>query len=100
MTVKLNISEDAELRAAIKDAIKGQVISIVRETVTDVLKEVLESKVSKISIESLLFEEMGKIIKRTLTDSPSWNQPNFIQAEAKKIINQKLEEYFKNNKPL
>jgi hypothetical protein len=44
MKVTLNIENDAELRAYIKDTIKGQVLSIVREEFLEIVKEELERK--------------------------------------------------------
>lgn len=45
MTVTLNIENDIELRAYIKDAIKGQVLNIVREEFIQIVKDELERKV-------------------------------------------------------
>lgn len=44
MNVKLNIENDAELRAYIKDCVKGQVLSIVREDFRNMVMEELERK--------------------------------------------------------
>jgi len=45
MTVTLNIENDAELRAYIKDCIKGQVLSIVREDFLEIIKEEIQRKI-------------------------------------------------------
>lgn len=45
MIVTLNIQNDAELRAHIKDAVKGQVMSIVREELIEIIKSELDRKV-------------------------------------------------------
>ena len=45
MKVTLNIADDAELRAAVKDMIKGQVLSIVREELLDIFKDELGRKI-------------------------------------------------------
>lgn len=58
MNVTLNIENDAELRAYIKDCIKGQVLSIVREEFVAIVKEEIERKI-KGSGEKL-FERMLK----------------------------------------
>ena len=39
MKVTLNIENDAEMRAYVKDCIKGQVLSIVREEMQEMIKE-------------------------------------------------------------
>ncbi len=45
MKITLNIGEDAELRAFIKEAIKGQVMSIAREEFVNIFKEELTRKI-------------------------------------------------------
>jgi len=45
MNVTLNIENDAELRAYIKDCIKGQVLSVVREEFTAMVQNELERKI-------------------------------------------------------
>lgn len=49
MTVTLNIENDKELRAYIKDIIKGQVLSIVREEFLAIVREELEAKIKGLS---------------------------------------------------
>lgn len=44
MKVTLNIQDDQELRASIKDAIRGQVLSIVREELTQTIKDEFKRK--------------------------------------------------------
>jgi hypothetical protein len=58
MNVTLNIENDAELRAYIKDAIKGQVLSIVRDEFTTMIKEELERKIK--GTDNRNFERMQK----------------------------------------
>lgn len=96
MKISLNIENDKELRAYIKDLIKGQVLSIAREEIINILKEVAELKTPKINVDSLIRDEIIKTVKNQLTNTSTWNSPNFIQEEARKIIKQELSEYFKN----
>lgn len=56
MKVSLNIENDAELRAYIKDCVKGQVLSIVREGYVTIIKEEIERKMQDKS--SLYFEKI------------------------------------------
>lgn len=56
MTVTLNIEDDLELRAYIKDIIKGQVLSIVREEFLAIVREELEEKIKGLS--PLKFDSM------------------------------------------
>lgn len=45
MKVTLNIENDSELRTHIKECIKGQVLSIVREEFLEIIKNELERKI-------------------------------------------------------
>ena len=58
MNVTLNIENDAELRAYIKDCIKGQVLAIVREEFTAMVKEEIERKIK--GSDARNFERMQK----------------------------------------
>ena len=58
MKVTLNIENDAELRAYIKDCIQGQVLSIVRDEFLQIVTQELERKIKATS--SLNFERMLK----------------------------------------
>ena len=69
MKVTLNIENDAELRAYIKDCIKGQVMSIAREEFTAMVKEELERKLKgtdKFNFERMLRESMKDAVKSIL----------------------------------
>ena len=44
MVVTLNIENDAELRAYIKDCIKGQILAITREEFKNIVTEELEKR--------------------------------------------------------
>jgi hypothetical protein len=66
MKVTLNIENDAELRSYIKDLVKGQVMSIVRDEFTEMVKEELERKLKgtdKYRFESMLKEAMKDSIQ-------------------------------------
>jgi FKBP-type peptidyl-prolyl cis-trans isomerase (trigger factor) len=91
MKVTLNISEDAELRAHIKDAIKGQVASIMREEIRGVLQEVLTGKISASTLnpDSLIQDEIRKLVKAQL-DNGSWGTPSYIQKVARELVNQQV----------
>jgi hypothetical protein len=56
MNVTLKIENDAELRAYIKDCIKGQVLSIVREEFLGIVKEELNRKTK--NFETMNFKTM------------------------------------------
>ena len=71
MKVTLNIENDAELRAYIKDCVKGQVLSIVREEFNTIIKEELERHLKKTStanfdflLKNAMKESVGNILIR------------------------------------
>lgn len=53
MNVKLKIEEDAELRNYIKDLIKGQVVSILREEIKNLSAEVV-NKYAKLNLQEII----------------------------------------------
>ena len=59
MVVTLNIENDAELRAYIKDCIKGQILAITREEFKNIVTEELEKKI-KGTYDASKFEKMHK----------------------------------------
>ena len=97
MKVTLNIENDAELRAYIKDAIKGQVLNIVREEFIEIVKEELERKIkgtSDYAFKNMQQEAMTKATTSILMTEHkvfSWNT-DFIEP----YINKRLDEVLKN----
>lgn len=96
MIVKLNIEEDAELRAAIKEAIKGQVRSIAREDIIAILKEILSSKVPEANPDTLLKEYIVKLAKDQLDDG-TWSKPSYIKQVAREEIQKIVKELMTKN---
>ena len=91
MKVVLNIQDDAELRAHIKDAIKGQIRSVAREEIIAILKEILVSKVPEANPDTLLKEHIIKTVKTQL-DNGSWNKPSYIQSVAREEVQKIVKE--------
>jgi hypothetical protein len=97
MKVTLNIENDVELRAYIKDAIKGQVLNIVREEFLEIVKEELERKIkgtSDYAFKNMQQEAMTQAINNILYKEHNvytWNH-SFIEP----YINKKLDESLKN----
>lgn len=93
MTVSLNIENDAELRAYIKDCIKGQVLAIVREEFLDIVREEFVDKVRKsrtvTNLDSVIQNAVNKIVKDTIHDKlniSEWSKDSLIP-----LVNQKLD---------
>lgn len=99
MTVALNIENDAELRAYIKDLIKGQVLSIIRQEVLDVIKAITEDKIKSSTtqtvLEKLIKEIIEKQVREQLNISPWSNADNFIKTNAKEMIYNHIKSSFK-----
>ena len=96
MNVNLKIENDAELRQHIKGLISGQVKSIVREDIKDILKEVLGKKIKDTDIPTVDFlvkQEINQMVKKEL-DAKGWNEPSFIKTEARKFVNEYIKEAF------
>lgn len=91
MKVSLNVSDDQELRAAVKDVIKGQAMSIVRTELTDIIRQELERKVKGYStnrFDKILKEAMKEVIKTALYEKHSvseWSTA-YIQPYVQQII--------------
>lgn len=69
--LKLFVEEDEELRKYIKTLIKGQVTSIMREQLKDIMLEVVNKKKSE-------FEE---ILRDEVKNNISWSEINRIMRE-------------------
>lgn len=96
--VTLNLEQDEELRAYIKDLIKGQIVSITREEIINTLKEVLGDKTKVIDVQKIDFivKDVIKVhVDKELSNS-SWNS-NFIKDEARKTISQYIKSFFEKN---
>ena len=96
MKVTLNIENDAELRTYIKDAIKGQVLNIVREEFLEIVREELERKIkgtSEYTFKIMQQEAMTKATSKILYEKHNvlnWNT-DFIEP----YINKKLDDVLK-----
>ena len=110
MNVTLNIENDKELRAYIKDAVKGQVLSIVREEMMEIIKEELERKLkgltssrfdnitkdaTKEAVKSILLKEHNvrtwddSFIKPLIENATNWNfflQRNIVPESKERLL--------------
>jgi FKBP-type peptidyl-prolyl cis-trans isomerase (trigger factor) len=99
MKVSLNIENDKELRDYIKDLIKGQVISIARQEIRGIIKEVFSEKhIGSLpeSSEQLVREEIRKNVREQLGNS-SYNSPSEVKKicreEVQKILNENMKSF-------
>lgn len=95
MNLTLNIQNDVELRAFIKDAIKGQVLAIVREEFVQMIKEELERKLKggdEYAFERMTKEAIHNVVKSILLKEHSVSQWHtdfirpIVEAEVSKAI--------------
>jgi len=97
MKVTLNIENDVELRTYIKDAIKGQVLNIVRKEFLEIVREELERKIkgtSEYAFKSMQQEAMTKATSNILYEKH--NVSNWNYAFIEPYINKKLDDVLKN----
>lgn len=98
MRVTLNINDDAELRDYVKDLIRGQVKSVIREEMSDILLSEIRSKTRKMEIpkmEVMMKELIEKEVRHAL-GTTSYN--SFIQVEARRIIQDVISEAIEKRK--
>ena len=97
MKVTLNIENDKELRAYIKDSIKGQVLNIVREEFLEIVKEELERKIKGTNAYTFKIMQQEAMTKATSNilykehNVVNWNR-DFIEP----YINKKLDDVLKH----
>lgn len=97
MKVTLNIENDVELRTYIKDAIKGQVLNIVREEFLEIVKEELERKIkgtSDYAFKNMQQNAMTKAIIDILYKEHNVDKWNYTFIEP--YIDKKLDDVLKN----
>lgn len=95
MTVTLNIENDAELRAYIKDCINGQVLAIVREEFVEAVKAEIVRKIGTMATRNFeamqkdAFEAAAKHIILKNNGINDWNN-DFINPIASAIVNDRV----------
>lgn len=101
MNVTLNIKDDAKLRNYIKECIKGQVLSIVREEFIEVVKAEITRKIGTIGnrdfdyLQKEAFEAAAKQIVLKNNGISDWNN-EFIKPLLTEVLNKRINEAVKN----
>jgi hypothetical protein len=96
MKVTLNIENDQELRAHVKDAIKGQVLSIVRDEMLDMVRNELDRKIKgmgEYTINKIISEAMTVAIVKILREDhnvSAWGD-SFISPVVEKFVTKAIE---------
>jgi hypothetical protein len=101
MNVTLKIKDDAELRNYIKECIKGQVLSIVREDFIEVVKAEITRKIGTIGnrdfdyLQKQAFEAAAKQIVLKNNGISDWSN-DFIKPLLTEVLNKRINEAVKN----
>lgn len=99
MKVELSIADDRELRSAIKDLIKGEVASIMRgeikNIISDLVKEGAYPKDAK-DLETIVKSEVAAYTREQLK-STGYNN-NVVKDIAREEVGKILREMFENSK--
>lgn len=85
MKVTLNIENDAELRAHIKDAINGQVKRVIREEFYDITKDLLHRKIA-----SVAQDRLGHLVNTALSQIIHDPNGNYPKADLRAFIEPSL----------
>ena len=86
--LELNISDDKELRAFIKDAIKSEIISIARSEVKGIFASVIKEGYipdKPEDVERIVREEVCKTVKEIL-DHGSYQTPSVLKVIAREEV--------------
>ena len=94
MKIELSFKDDAELRKHIKDMIKGQVKSLVREEITKIIKDVYKNKLGKESMDHAIKQEIKTI---THEYSQRYTSEWDLNKEVRKGIDDRINTYFEEN---
>lgn len=96
MNVTLNIKDDAELRNYIKECIKGQVLSIVRDEFIEIVKAEITRKILTMGnrdfdyLQKSAFEAAAKEIVLQKNGINDWSN-DFIKPLADEILSKRIE---------
>lgn len=96
MKVELSIADDRELRSAIRDMIKGEIVSIARGEIRAILAEVVKEGIlpkTEEDFNRIVVEEVRGIIKRELNNG-NYNTPSTLSKIAREILNDTIEKMF------
>ena len=103
MKIELLIADDTELRNAVRDLIKAEVLSIARAEIRDIISEVVGEKVASNTrldalAEKVIREEVARAIGNTVGNTWDYRSSETIKALAREEINKRLNDVWKDGK--
>jgi len=98
MKLTLNVQEDAELRAAIKDMVRGVVTGIVREEISDMVKEIMVPRVDKYDLGGAHFSQaMREVISNKLrAEGVSSFTTDYVKPIVEGLVKEMLDRHIKS----
>lgn len=90
MKVELSIKDDRELKNHIRDVIKGEITSVARGEIRDIIKEVFAEKYGELrdlsqNPEMIIREEIKELIKKDIATN-TYGNSNYIRLIAKEEV--------------
>lgn len=102
MKLELTVSDEEQMRAWVKDLISGQVQSILRGDLKDILEDSIIKTAypqTEADLRVLIAQQVKETVRQQLTTAAKgYGTPNFIQEVAREEIIKIVREMFKEGK--
>ncbi len=97
MDLKLTVSNDDQLREWLKDLIKGQIKSVIREELSLMIKDISEKKIESAASFSNIEKTINDLINKEVSKALKLNAygENFITKVARDLITEKVSSVLK-----
>ena len=93
MKVELSIRDDRELRAHVKECIRGEVTAIARSEIVNILKDVLGSRLGQQPFEDLLTKTIEEAVTKAI-DHGEWGKRSIRQMVLDEV-QKRMDDFFK-----
>lgn len=101
MKVELSIADDRELKAHIRDVIRGEVLGIARGEIKTIIAEAVKQKAiphTEKELDRIVRKEIQAMIRDVV--SMGYSKPNFIQVCIREEVAKYLAEFFSESHKL
>jgi hypothetical protein len=97
MKVELIIADDKELRAAINELIRGEVLNVARKDIKGIIASAVGDKLPSggsavQTMERLFSEEIKRQVAAILNQGKSYSEPSFLQRAAREEVRNQIRE--------